>query len=248
MEIEYQPETPTFPYRYGSEANFYSILGVSNNASQNEIRDAYLRQKNALSSGSQALYSLLDEDSLADTLRSIEQAFAVLSDPRERATYNLEKGFGDDQKSSEFFVASPSQDAFYGLNQGYSYPSDSTNNAKFNHVKRTVKIRSVSPQGLDSNTQKEILALIEQEDPSDGQLFKKIRELIGITPDEIQEHTKISKEFIFNVEQNIFDQLPPAVYVRGFLRSFLRYLAVPDYEVLVIAYLKRFDDWQKSKK
>ena len=42
--------------------------------------------------------------------------------------------------------------------------------------------------------------------------------------------------------------LPQAVYVKGFLRSYFRYLSVPDAEKLVSAFSARLSDWQANRK
>ncbi|MBP6217651.1 MAG: helix-turn-helix domain-containing protein [Oligoflexales bacterium] len=79
-------------------------------------------------------------------------------------------------------------------------------------------------------------------------LLKKIREAVGVEQEEVQEQTKISLHFIKKLESFDFEGLPESVYVKGFLRSYLRYLGAGDSEVLVCAYIARYEDWQAKKK
>jgi cytoskeleton protein RodZ len=58
----------------------------------------------------------------------------------------------------------------------------------------------------------------------------------------------VSIGYLRAIESNRFDRLPQAVYVKGFLRSYFRYLGVPEAEKLIAAYSQRLIDWQASKK
>lgn len=73
--------------------SYYEILDVKPDASQNEIRQAYLRSKAAYSKDSAALYSLFDEQETRMFLDNIEQAYLVLSSPEKRKEYDKIHGF-----------------------------------------------------------------------------------------------------------------------------------------------------------
>ncbi len=68
--------------------NYYDILDVKPDASQTEIRQAYLRAKAAYSKDSVALYSLFDEQETRLVLDRIEQAYLVLSNSEKRREYD----------------------------------------------------------------------------------------------------------------------------------------------------------------
>jgi cytoskeleton protein RodZ len=93
-----------------------------------------------------------------------------------------------------------------------------------------------------------MIAMIGAADPGDGDLFKRLRETCEVTEDEICERTKVSIAYVQAIEVNRFDRLPQAVYVKGFLRSYFRYLCVPDAEKLVAAFSARLVDWQANRK
>ena len=73
--------------------SYYEILDVKPDASQSEIRQAYLRTKAAYSKDSAALYSIFDEHETRKVLESIEQAYLVLSSPEKRKEYDRVHGF-----------------------------------------------------------------------------------------------------------------------------------------------------------
>ena len=66
--------------------------------------------------------------------------------------------------------------------------------------------------------------------------------------EEMQDHIKISIGYIEHLEANKFELLPLAIYVKGFMRSYLRFLGVEEYDRLVKTYLERMKDWQAKKK
>jgi cytoskeleton protein RodZ len=74
--------------------------------------------------------------------------------------------------------------------------------------------------------------------PEFGDRFKKARESLGITLEEIAAETKISARFLDAIENERFDALPGGIFSRGFIRSFAQRVgldpeaAVSEYERL----------------
>ncbi len=65
-----------------------------------------------------------------------------------------------------------------------------------------------------------------------GEKLKRIREDMRISLAEIAKATKIKQVYLEKIEEGSFDDLPPDVYVQGFLKSYARYLGVDNKEVL----------------
>jgi cytoskeletal protein RodZ len=59
-----------------------------------------------------------------------------------------------------------------------------------------------------------------------GAYLKKNREDRGVSLEEIASATKINRSILHYLENDRFDKLPSAVFVRGFIRSYLKYLDV----------------------
>jgi hypothetical protein len=109
-----------------------------------------------------------------------------------------------------------------------------------------LQAQRTGPKGDDLKA--EMQAMIDASDAGDGDLFKRLRELAQVSEDELQERTKVSIGYIRAIELNRFDRLPQVVYVKGFLRSFFRYMAVPDADKLVAAFSQRLTEWQVANR
>jgi curved DNA-binding protein CbpA len=71
---------------------FYDILDISSDASPQEVRDAYVRIKSTYNRDSVALYTLISPEEREETLKQIEEAYIVLSDPQKRRNYDQNYG------------------------------------------------------------------------------------------------------------------------------------------------------------
>jgi len=65
-----------------------------------------------------------------------------------------------------------------------------------------------------------------------GEKLKKIREKSGISLAEIVTHTKIKQDYLEKIEAGDFEKLPFDVYVKGFLRSYAKYLDLDPEKVI----------------
>ena len=90
--------------------------------------------------------------------------------------------------------------------------------------------------------------LLKESDLGDGVTLQRLRELCEVSEAEMQDRTKISLEYIRSIESNRFERLPQAVYVKGFIRSYLRYLGVKDEEAIIQAFAARLSAWQQGSK
>jgi hypothetical protein len=248
--------------------NYYHVLNVEPRATRIEIREAYLRLKNTYAAGSAALYSLVSEDEAKGQLQRVEEAFRVLGDDLARREFDR-SFFGAVGSAGDVMRAGASQgEAQFAMQVGRllhardfvasTWPGDvgvglTPEEERDPTVVRTT--RSTLPIiKLKANTvgSDELRArygeMIATSDPADGDLFRRMREAAGVTEDEMQERIKVSIGYLRAIEGNRFERLPQAVYVKGFLRSYFRYLDVPEPEKLVTAFSSRLADWQSHKK
>lgn len=68
-----------------------------------------------------------------------------------------------------------------------------------------------------------------------GNALREAREKLGLSTQEVEEATKIRRKYIQALEDENFEIIPGKVYVRGFLRSYARFLSI-DGESLVQEY------------
>ena len=89
-----------------------------------------------------------------------------------------------------------------------------------------------------------------------GEKLKRIREDMRISLAEIAKATKVKQEYLEKIEEGCFEELPPDVYVKGFLKSYAGYLGVDEEEVIsqykkecgIKDNLKKFQISSQSKK
>lgn len=81
-----------------------------------------------------------------------------------------------------------------------------------------------------------------------GAYLKKNREDRGVSIEEIASATKINRSILHYLENDRFDKLPSAVFVRGFIRSYLKYLDVDSKQaILFYELITRGSDAQKPQ-
>jgi hypothetical protein len=88
---------------FSDVSNYYELLDVSPDASQQEIRAAYMRAKACFQKDSLATYSLMDPTEAQEMIRKIDFAYHVLSHPEKKRTYDRDflAGSGDIKTESQ---------------------------------------------------------------------------------------------------------------------------------------------------
>lgn len=59
-----------------------------------------------------------------------------------------------------------------------------------------------------------------------GELLRKTREERGLSLDQVEEATRIRSAYLQALEEEAWERLPPRTYVKGFLKSYARYLGL----------------------
>jgi cytoskeleton protein RodZ len=65
-----------------------------------------------------------------------------------------------------------------------------------------------------------------------GKYLKAERELRNLSLEEIAKSTKIKEDFLKAIEEDRYEFLPPAIYVKGFLIIYARHLGLNPYDVV----------------
>jgi cytoskeletal protein RodZ len=81
--------------------------------------------------------------------------------------------------------------------------------------------------------------LLEGASQFDGAVFARLRESVGASLEEIVQITKIKKGYLVALEQNNYDALPGAAYVRGFVGQYAQALGL-DTPAVVDSYMARY--------
>lgn len=227
-------------------SNYYEVLDVSFNATPEAIRTAYIRAKNAYNRDSLAAYSLFGSEESQNILSEIEEAFNVLSDVERRRRYDESHGILTSDTShynssmptevhrpapafvqpvlssaatiaASTPVASPSAPVGSPIDRLKSLQEGSS--SAFGGVKATAaRTRHVENPEMEKE--------IAEVSSVNGAFLKRVREYKGVSPEEIMDILKISKNYLTALEEDVVEKLPANVFVRGFVIQYAKALKV----------------------
>lgn len=210
-----------------SDKNYYEILEIPTDASPEEVYQGYIRAKNAYSSDSLALYSLMSPEECEKISTLIDEAYSILSEPQKRRQYDEARGL-----NSEASYSYEPQNTFPGVPER---PQKRTHDQSFKQSipssSRSDMTKIVAQQrfGLDYPVDEEFEKEIEQTSEFTGEFLKKIREYKQVDIPRLSEMTKVSKTYLRHIEDEYIDGLPAMVYMRGFVYQYAKCLKLnPD--------------------
>jgi flagellar biosynthesis protein FlhG len=190
------------------ELDYYELLDVARDASSEEIERAYRIASATWAEGSLAAYSLFSDDESGALRDRIEHAFQVLSSAEARAAYD--RGLAPEAAQVQI-----EDDLPFDLDIALETPEP----------------RAEALPALPDFEE----SLEESGVPYDGQRLRRNRLERGIELDQIARVTKINTTYLRFIEDENFEGLPAAVYVRGFVSAYARCLGLdpsrvaPDY-------------------
>jgi curved DNA-binding protein CbpA len=205
--------------------SLYDILEVPRDAGAEDIHKAFLRAKHTYSPESPALYSVFTKEEADELLRLIEEAYAILGNPRKRKEY-------DDALDTQSKVVKPGH---LSLVSGDSVAP--VNSSKAGPVKDKVGRSGFSRYEIDDGFEKEIA----EREVVDGLFLQKIRIYKNISLDQVTKATRIGKHYIMALEENDFKSLPAPVFVRGFVVQVAKMLGLPEKKI-ADSYMKLLKD------
>jgi|GEM_PF-1009727 len=170
----------------------YEILGISENASELEIEEAFQRLMKALDPSNPGIWALWTPEELNQLREKVQRAFSELMQRKPLC----------DKESFSFFK------------------------------KRTLS--------------RETLELIKAKKGLGGEALKDIREHLNLSLEEVSSFLKITKKTLIALENEDFNNLPPWVYLKGFLRAYAKLLGIEEEEEEEL--LKSFEErYQKFR-
>jgi flagellar biosynthesis protein FlhG len=202
-----------------AEQDHYEALDVQRGATREEIERAYHLAKATYADDSLAGYSAFEEGDAALMRERIELAYRTLTDGEVRRAYDAELA------------------------------AQSTRVTREPEVARAVDIEP-PPERIAAPMLPPATSLagdFEDEEGEgegaeyDGQRLQRLRERRSIEIDEIAGVTKVNPTYLRFLEEERFDDLPAAVYVRGFLKSYARCLGL-DPDRVARSYMRRYEE------
>jgi len=199
------------------QQTYYEKLEVPHDASPLEIRRAYKKLFELYQDESLASYSFFSEEDRKEILSDIEEAYLTLINTESRMSY-------DDGLI-----------ALGRLPEEKSYRDAAKEPVPIYHLqKKTMSVassgrRKEELQTLASRTPavREILS----RDALTGADLEKLRAALEVPLEEIAESTNIRIDILRAMEGGDPATLPPAVYLKGFVKSYARCLALDEHAV-----------------
>jgi flagellar biosynthesis protein FlhG len=205
-----------------SEQDHYEALDVQRGASREEIERAYHLAKATYADDSLAGYSAFEEGDAGLMRERIELAYRTLTDTDVRRAYDAELA---------------------------AQPAPRTTREPESEIARAVDVMP-TPERIAAPMLPPPTSLagdFEDDDSEgegaeyDGQRLQRLRERRSIEIDEIAGVTKVNPTYLRFLEEERFDDLPAAVYVRGFLKSYARCLGL-DPDRVARSYMRRYEE------
>ncbi|HIJ55931.1 MAG TPA: DnaJ domain-containing protein [Deltaproteobacteria bacterium] len=201
---------------------YYEILDIPVQATPFEIRQAYKSALAIYNEDSLATYSFFSELERQEVLKRIEEAFLILTDQDKRADYDRQ--LIHDGKIAAAAVEKKEKKKAVPLFQTKNVVEK---NALFKRIQD--RIRETDVKGIaEGMLSKDLIS---------GSDLRNLRESVGIGIEEIYEVTRITASTLKAIEQDEYDKLPTAIYLKNFLKSYAEILQV-DSEKIIAGYMK----------
>jgi DnaJ-class molecular chaperone len=208
------------------ESTHYEILDVAANASNGDIRAAYMEMLSIYDIDSLSTYSLFTPAEREGLLAQAESAYQILGDPKKRKAYD------------SFLLASgrltPSM-----LLQSKSKTPKAVFQAPLPRGKGGLdrKIRGK----LNEEQVRALAVQIQSKKMISGQDLKSVRTAAKIDLVDIFEASRVSVNILEAIEENDRERLPSPIYLKGFLKSYAQFLNLVPEKIIpgYLAYLSR---------
>lgn len=208
---------------------YYEILDIPTDASPSAINHAYGEAFELYRDDSMAAYSFFSDSERKEMLARLEEAYLTLINPGSRSSYDrslMEMGVMEEE--NRYHDHSKRVMPVYDIRR------------KKTHYAWLSKVPVADKSGVAENvclSGNPSIQEILQKDRLTGQDLKRIRTTLGLTLADIFLQTRIAVGILEAIEDDWFDHLPPAVYLKSFLKLYAQCLQI-DANTVVHAYMK----------
>lgn len=207
----------------GPKQTHYKILGIPAGASPSEIIQAYREMVALYRDDNMAASAFFGDAERKEILGRLEKAYLTLIHPESRLIYDrslIEAGMLEeaDRYHQHLQKVMPIYD--------------------LRHKKTLYPWLSKAPveEKVRLAEDPSIRDILNQEHLT-GQDLKRIRTQQGVTLTQIFQQTRVRIGLLEAIEEGRFDQLPPAIYLKNFLKLYAQSLGI-DADAVVSAYMK----------
>jgi len=187
------------------EMNYYELLDVPADASSFEIKQAYRETLSIYNENSLSTYTFFSKQERTLVLEKMELAFQTLLDDKKRLDYEKELVATGKMPAS----------ALKGERVKKAVPIFETDrNLGKDYLHRWIKTK------FEEEELKKRADEIAGRETIAGLDLKTVRESTGMRIEELYELTRIGQAKLKAIEEDIFSELPPEVYLKNFLKLY----------------------------
>ena len=204
------------------QMNYYEILDIGTNATAAEIRSAYNVALQMYQPDSLVSYSFFSKGERDKILSLIDKAYLTLINEAHRAQYDNEMHLRETSVSADQHKAPPQPANIFEFNRRDIASLTRKNN------KSALKTKISQSQSI-----REILS----RQKITGADLKAIREELGLAIETIHQETKIRLDYLHDIEEDKTEKLPAPVFLKGFVKAYLRSLCIENADDISTAYM-----------
>lgn len=198
-----------------SSLSLYEVIDVDPKATVAEIKRAYQIALKAYGADHMATYGLFTQSDKEEILNRVQEAYNILMDPERRRHYDQELrnmgGFPEEGQAEAGESESPR-------------PAPARAPLFESKQKEDPAIRQEMERLI-----REVLTSAEERGEWSGAILQKVREIRGLSLDDIAEHTKVGRGHLRSIEEDSYEFLPPDTYLKGFIIQIAKVLGIePD--------------------
>ena len=211
--------------------NYYEVLEIPITSTQKDIDEAYKKARNIYIVDNIALHSVVTKDECKAILELVDEAYSILGSPNKRLAYDKAKGFH--QQKQRFSQSPVSLAAKKSTKRPLANDGQDDNNLGIS------KIASLNHYALNYTKESSMEEKINNCQDFTGEFLREIREYKRVDISRMNNMTKISKNYIRNIEDDNIEDLPALAYIRGFVYQYAKSLKLnPD--SVANSYVSRF--------
>jgi DnaJ-class molecular chaperone len=205
-----------------AQLNYYEMLDIKPDATALIIRGAYNSALQMYQSDSLVSYSFFSQKERKEILAHLEKAYSTLINEKEREIYDNELIRLGVIQATEKKAAVKGPVSIFDINrQKDTFGMMKANNAELKaKISRNQRIREII-------SQQEIR----------GADLKEIRSELGVAIETIHQQTKIRLDYLNWIEDDKIEKLPAAVFLKGFIKSYLKCLCIEPADEITTRYM-----------
>ena len=202
--------------------NCYHILNLKRSASADSIRRAYRQLSTLFEPGNATLCGLYDEVDARALLGEIRHAYRVLMDPAARREHD-----------ADLFPPGLTVDMSVDRGVDDFPPTD-------------LDPESPGASAHDTPVVDGLVSVTQENGHSPGHVIRAARIKMGMTLEDIEERTRIAMFTLRCLENDTYADLPPMIYVRGFLQQICTLLRFDGADVIA-EYVRRYGAYCRQR-